>query len=200
MASRGQSLTIAYVAWDTTANAGATGDTFNHTLRWIKDGTPTTLGHAPEEVDAVNAPGVYKVVLSGGECTCDLGVLVGASSTLGVVLLPVTVSFEQLPAAPAGTLGGLPTVDASNNIHGLQSAVALSTAERNEVADAVLARSVANVESGAAEHSLTTVVLAMLESSISGNTWTIKRTDGAATHALKTVTRDPFAQPVTGVE
>jgi hypothetical protein len=200
MASRGQPLTVAYVAWNTVANAGATGDAMNHTLRWIKDGTPAALSHAPEEIDATNAPGVYKVILTGGECTCDLGVLVGKSGTSGVVLLPVIISFEQLPVAPAGTIGGLPTVDASNYVRGLQTAVTLTSAERGQVADAVLGRSVANVESTAAAHSLTTVVLAMLESSVDGSTWTIRRTDGTTTHASKTVTRDPFAEPITGVE
>jgi hypothetical protein len=55
------------------------------------------------------------------------------------------------------------------------------------------------VEASAPEHSLCTVVLAALESSISGTTWTIKRTDGSTTHATKTITADSNADPVTGV-
>lgn len=75
----------------------------------------------------------------------------------------------------------------------------LAAAERQDIADAVLGRSVANVEASAAEHSLCTVVLACLESAISGTTWTIKRTNGSTTHATKTVTTDPDADPITGV-
>jgi hypothetical protein len=55
-----------------------------------------------------------------------------------------------------------------------------------EIADAVLSRSVTSVESTAGEHTLCTVVLGILESSVSGTTWTIRKT-GGSTHAAKTV-------------
>ena len=199
MASRGQSLTIAYVAWDTSSNAGKTGDVGNHTLRWIKDGASAAPTNGPSEVDPANAPGVYKLTLTASECTCNVGVLAGKSSTANVVIIPVTIAFEQLPTAPAGTDGGLPTVDTNNRVVGVQEAVALTTAERNAVADAVLARDVGEVEAGAPEHSLCTIVLAALESQIEGSTWTIKRTDGSTTHAAKTVVKDANAEPITGV-
>jgi len=363
MASRGQALTITYFAWDTSANAGKTGDVGNHTLRWIKDGTAAAPDGTPSEVDATNAPGVYKLALTAAECTCHLGVLAGKSSTSGVAVIPVTITFEQLPTASPGTAGGLPTVDANNRAkadleaidgeatdgnhatlclkqlhvvndagpaivaqstgdnaagietsghgigpgllatggatapgieakggtthgpglyahapisgHGIEVAAAgvasglnlqgsgsgfglnarggsaghgicakgglecgdgiyaeaqangdgieavgagdgydlnadvhgslsgsagsLSAEERNELADAVLGRNVSHAEAAAAEHSLCTVVLAALESAISGTTWTIKRTDGSTTHATKTVTKNAAAQPITGV-
>ncbi len=75
----------------------------------------------------------------------------------------------------------------------------LTSAGNNAVADALLQRDVDNVEATANEHTLCTIVLAMLESSISGTTWTIKRTDGSTTHAAKTVTADSGAEPITGV-
>lgn len=166
MASRGQALSVAYVAWDTVANQGRTGDAGNHTLRWIKDGSPAAPANGPTEVDAVNAPGIYKVALTGDECDCSLGVLAGKSSTTGVSIMPVTLTFEQ----PA-----------------------------DEIADAVLGRDVDQVEATAPEHCLATIVLAALESEISGTTWTIKRTDGTTTHATKTVAKDADAEPITGV-
>jgi hypothetical protein len=67
------------------------------------------------------------------------------------------------------------------------------------IADTVLGRSVSNVESTASEHSICTLVLAALESSVIGTSWTIKRTDGTTTHATKTVTTDASAEPITGV-
>ncbi len=76
---------------------------------------------------------------------------------------------------------------------------ALTTAEHNSIADATLSRNVSTVEATAPEHSLCTTVLAMLESAVSGTTWTIKRTDGTTTHATKTVTTDAAADPITGV-
>ena len=120
MASRGQSLTVTYVAWDTSANAGKTSDQGNHTLRWVKDGAAAPPTNGPSEVDAANAPGIYKLALTAAECTCHVGVLCGKSGTANVVLIPVTVTFEQLPTAAPAASGGLATVDGSNRIAGVQ--------------------------------------------------------------------------------
>jgi hypothetical protein len=70
----------------------------------------------------------------------------------------------------------------------------------NALADALLSRNVSNVEATAGEHTLCTAVLAMLEHSISGNTLTIKRTDGSTTHYTKTLTSDSGAAPITGIQ
>ena len=67
------------------------------------------------------------------------------------------------------------------------------------VADDVLKRAVSNVEDTADAHSLACLILAALESSISGTTWTIKKTDGATTFTTKTITKDATADPITGV-
>ncbi|HUT35047.1 MAG TPA: hypothetical protein VNE39_16270 [Planctomycetota bacterium] len=120
MASRGQSLTLTYIAWDTAANAGKTGDAGNHTLRWVKDGASAAPTNAPGELDATNAPGVYKLALTAAECACDVGVLCGKSSTASVVLIPATMTFELLPTTPPAANGGLATVDGSNRVAGVQ--------------------------------------------------------------------------------
>lgn len=116
MASRGQTITIAFVAWDTVANAGKTADSANFTLRWVKDGTSSAPTNAASEVDSTNAPGVYKLTLTATECTCNSGVLCGKSSTSGVSIMPLSVTFEQLPTAAPAATGGLPTVDANNAV------------------------------------------------------------------------------------
>jgi hypothetical protein len=77
--------------------------------------------------------------------------------------------------------------------------VVLSTATLQNIADEILKRDVDNVEATANEHTLATIILAILESSRSSTTWTIKRTDGSTTHATKTLTLDATANPVTGV-
>ena len=48
-------------------------------LKWIKDGTAATPTNSPAEVDATNAPGLYKLALTGTECTCDFATLAGIS-------------------------------------------------------------------------------------------------------------------------
>lgn len=77
--------------------------------------------------------------------------------------------------------------------------VGLAPTVQNALADSVLLRNVSNVESTAGEHTLCTLVLAALEFSVSGATWTIKRTDGSTTHYTKTLTTDAGANPITGV-
>lgn len=69
----------------------------------------------------------------------------------------------------------------------------------DELAGAVLGSSVSLVEGTAAEHSLCTIILAGLESSLSGTTWTIKKTDGTTTYLTKTVTTSSTVDPITGV-
>lgn len=107
MPSRGQTITVTFVAWDNTNNVGKTGDAANFTLRWVKDGTSAVPTNVPAtEVDATNAPGLYKIVLTGTECTCDFGCLGGKSSTSGISIIPTSVAFEQLPTStPGGTNG-----------------------------------------------------------------------------------------------
>lgn len=126
MPSRGQSLALTYVAWDTVANAGKTGDGANHTLRWVKDGTSAAPDGSPaiSEVDSTNAPGLYKVTLDTTDCTCNFGTLCGKSSTSGISIIPVPVTFEQLPTSAAGSAAGaLPTVDASNRVNSSLAAI-----------------------------------------------------------------------------
>jgi len=67
------------------------------------------------------------------------------------------------------------------------------------IADAILQRSAANVEDVAGDHTLAAVIFGILESSISGTTWTIKKSDGSTTFLTKTVTKDAAAEPITGV-
>lgn len=128
MPSYGQTVTLQYVAWDTGNNVGKTGDSANHTLRWIKDGTSAAPANNPSQIDATNAPGVYKLTLTATECQCQVGTLCGKSSTSGIVIFPITVSFENLPTASPATTGGLPTCGTSDNqISSTAGLVALGT-------------------------------------------------------------------------
>ena len=116
MASRGQSIVVTYVAWDTINNVGKTGDVANHTLRWIKDGTAAAPTNAASEIDATNVPGVYKITLTTAECTCDSGTLAGKSSTANISIMPKDVTFEQLPTAAPGATNGLGILSATGAI------------------------------------------------------------------------------------
>lgn len=137
-----------------------------------------------------------------------------ASANLDTQLadIPTVSEFNArtLAAADYATAAALATIDdyldleiaailedTGTTIPGLISGLSIPTT--TQIADAVLSRNVSNVESSAGEHTLCTMVLAGLESSVSGTTWTIKRTDGTTTHATKTVATDANADPITGV-
>lgn len=77
--------------------------------------------------------------------------------------------------------------------------VAIASATINGIADAVLGRSVANVEDTASIYSIAGLILAQFESSAPGTTWTIYKTNGSTTFATRTLTEDATAKPVTGV-
>jgi hypothetical protein len=111
MPSYGVSVTLQYCAWNTGTNAGQTGDASNHTLRWIKDGVEdTSTFPSASEVDATNCPGVYKATITATQCQCQCGTLAGKSSTSSVSIIPMTVTFENLPSAAPAAAGGLPTI------------------------------------------------------------------------------------------
>jgi hypothetical protein len=95
MAIKNQALTVLYTAWDTSANAGKTGDVANHTLKIIKDGTTNTPTNSPSEVDATNCPGVYKLVLTAGEMNADSITLAGKSGTASISIIPTHITTER---------------------------------------------------------------------------------------------------------
>ena len=56
MALKDQALTVCYVAWNTSTNAGQTGDSANHTLKLVQDGTEGSPTNSPSQVDSTNRP------------------------------------------------------------------------------------------------------------------------------------------------
>lgn len=96
MPAKGESLTLQFVAWDTSANSGKTGDSANFTLRWVKDGTSAAPSNSPSEIDATNLPGVYKITLTASEASCNVGTLGGKSSTSNVSIIPITIVFDYV--------------------------------------------------------------------------------------------------------
>ena len=99
MSSQNVSTTVVYMAYNTSTGAYVTGDVANHTLRLVKDGTSAAPTNSPAEVDAVNAPGAYKLTLTAAETQFGTVWLGGKSSTANVVLVPYEMTFEILPTA-----------------------------------------------------------------------------------------------------
>ena len=74
----------------TDSDGPKTGDVGNHSLRIIEDGVIGTIAGSPAEIDATNAPGMYKVAITAAENTADVVTLCGKSSTSGVTISPST--------------------------------------------------------------------------------------------------------------
>jgi len=148
-------------------------------------------------------------VLSNGRITLQEALTAAPSASDEFVILPQHVHPVSEIQSGLATASALSTVDSKvDTIDGIVDAilldtgtdgVVLSTATLQNIADEILKRDVDNVEATANEHTLATIILAILESSRSSTTWTIKRTDGSTTHATKTLTLDATADPVTGV-
>jgi len=106
-------------AYDTFADAPKTGDAANVTASISKDGgtgAPTNAVH-PAEIGG----GLYAFELTQAETNCDLMALYATSTTSGVRIDPL-VAYTQagaVPKAAAGTSGGLPTVNANNQVAGV---------------------------------------------------------------------------------
>ena len=133
----------------------------------------TIAGYIDTEVGAIKAKTDNLPASPANEAT-----LTTIASYIDTEVAAIKAKTDNLPAAPAA-VGDIPTAIA--------------------IADAVLLRNASNVEDTAGEHSLCGVILAMLEHAISGTTLTIKKTDGATTFATKTLTTNPAAEPITGI-
>jgi hypothetical protein len=110
MAIKNQALTVCYVAWNTSTNSGQTGDSANHTLKLVQDGTEANPTNSPSQVDATNLPGVYKLALTAADVNFNCIVLAGKSSTANVVIIPLVIITERgnvNTAAAPGAAGGL---------------------------------------------------------------------------------------------
>jgi hypothetical protein len=105
MAKRGVPGPALYFARNVIDNERATGDVENHTVAWVKDGVAAAATNAPFEVSAVLAPGWYCVMRTAAESDCILGVPAGTSSTEGVELFGVAMSFDD--ALDSEDVGGV---------------------------------------------------------------------------------------------
>lgn len=166
---------------------------------------PAQISGLETKVDTVDA-NVDAVLVDTG--TTIPGTIATVDANVDAILVDTGTT---LPATLATIEGKVDTVDAVADLIKVDttailddtgtSGVTISTAQAQAIADEVLKRSVGNVEGATlSEHSLATIVLAILESSRSDTVWTIKRTDGTTTQTTKTLTLDQNANPVTGVQ
>ena len=152
------------------------------------------------------ANGLYYYVLSSGSVDADgayIAIFETASTSVAQRHLPalqsvgnIVNSAVQSVANDALTAAAM-AADAVTEIqNGLATAGDMPSA--TAIADAVLSRSVTNVEDSAETNSIAQMILAMFESGVVGTTWTIRKVSGS-TFTTKTLTVDDTADPVTAV-
>ena len=91
MAVKNNAITVTLSAVDVSTGLGKTGDAANLTLKLIRDGVVAAPTNAPVEVDAINAPGTYKIALTAAEMNYDTVRIAGKSSTTNVQVIPVDI-------------------------------------------------------------------------------------------------------------
>lgn len=109
MTSRASSGVAVYVAWNTSTNVFAVGDTANHTIYFVKDGvltTPTNAGAITELSGAAftGMRGAYAIAWTSSEGTCNTLWVGGNSSSANISIIPITYTFENLPVLPTTLL------------------------------------------------------------------------------------------------
>lgn len=148
MVLRGVSIPITFYVWDSNGDP-KTGDAANITVRISKDGGALAAStNAPTEVDATNAPGLYRVVLTATEMDASTIDVIPKSATAGVSCQSIQiitdsttagVSFISSIKAQTDKL----SFDASNrvNAHTVvnddKTGYALTTTEHTNIASAV---------------------------------------------------------------
>ena len=176
-----------------------------------KDGGATAnITNLPTEIGTT---GILTVTLTASEMTADRVTVLFHDQTgdewqdLLVTIQTVTTSqIDDLATASALSTvdGNVDAILADTGTDGVVVADGAITSAKitadaaQEIADEVLKRGVANVESSADAHSLAAIILATLESVLSGSTWTIKKTDGS-TFTTKNVVTDENADPIVSV-
>jgi hypothetical protein len=172
MPSRNVALWLQYVCLNSSF-AQLAGDLANHTLSWSG---------------------------SGGlvECTNNQGG-VGKHEELGNGVYQILLTAEEADC-DSGILVGVSTTPGAAIVPVRQAFDTAPAAD--EIADAVLARSVSNVENTAPQASLTTLVLAAVNKANTEDNagyLTVYRTDGATEHVRIPISVDPTAVPIDGV-
>jgi hypothetical protein len=108
MPSRGQSGIATVLDWNTSTNAYKTGDAANIEIFFIKDGVvaiPANQAALAESSSPNGGPiGAYSIAWTSAEGTCSTLFVGGQSSSANCAIIPITITFENLPVPPTTIL------------------------------------------------------------------------------------------------
>lgn len=103
MPLRAEGMTVVFTVWSVADDSPATGEAANLNIYIIKDGASAVAADGtPAEVDATNAPGEYRLVLtdgSSGEMDAETVTVCGTCDTVDVVVIPLHIQTDAYPVA-----------------------------------------------------------------------------------------------------
>ena len=176
-------ITAAAIATDAIDADALASDAVTEIQSGLATPTNITAGTITTVTNLTNAP-------TNGDLTATMKASVNAEVDTGIT------------DAALATAAALATVDGNVDAILLDTGtdgVVLSTAQMQALADIVLGRSASNADATAATHSMYELIEAILESSMSGGSWVIKKTNGTTTFNTRTLATDAAAVPVVGV-
>ena len=169
----------------------ATGFTFGSTGTYFINDPRSGVAGNTAPIFTWDGSGTTKANFRGASCGVQFeGMVAGDVATIE----GFGQFVEGTCTGGAVTIRGLLTTSGITNITLTEDA----RFDALSLSDTILGRGVSNSEDAADTTSLAAVILAILESSVSGTTWTIRKT-GGATFVTKTVTVNASADPITGV-
>lgn len=167
--------------------------------RIIKNGVASAFAPSSWVADATT--GYYIVGLGTGDID-TLGRLTVHFDN-PTTYCPVWEHFSVISPTVFDVIFGTSTLPV--NVTQVNGATAsIDTTTNTQLADIILGRSVSTalggIEGSMPEHCLGTIVLAMLEWSISNNQWTINQSDGVTPLRTKVLTSQPGLNSITSVQ
>ena len=176
-------------------------------LPTVGDATASSQAAIKLQTDKIgaNAADSPNAIAAQGTIAARLDATVSSRSTYAGADTPGTTTLVAAIGTPAGghtVASDVAAVKAKTDNLPAAPAAADDVPTATQVADAVLARNVSNVEAASGRTSLTTLVLAATNKANTedhAGFLTIYRTDGITEHARIPISIDPTAAPIEGV-
>lgn len=216
----GSSTTTASVTGGRNAVAGitASGNISSAPLQLIVSAIAALAGSGNITASVAGKLEAAANLAANGDITAALGAIAGAVASLGGSA-PVTASMSARAALSSDVVVTGATLNTANVASAVWSALAsafnapgtmggelLRDADVNRIADVILRRATANVEASSDGDPLDLrslygmIAQAVHNTQVSGTTLTVTESDDTTVLGTRTVTLDPTAQPITGID
>lgn len=98
--TKGQGMTVQFLAWDTLANAPKTGDVANFSMVVAQANSAAAAVNSPSEIGAA-VPGLHSLVLDETETAGVIDSIIGTSTTSGAIIMSTDFATALNAATPS---------------------------------------------------------------------------------------------------